>query len=188
MIDSPARLCALIALWLVCCTASAARLDIDPAYGAEGRISFTGRLSTTSPTLVQPDGKLITFGSKVVSIEGNPLRGITRSVLSSRRFNSDGSVDISYGSRGESQFAVRGNDFVTSAALQNDGHILLGVSASVPCSYDPFAGRCSDIFFNTAEPIGAAVRLLPTGVLDKTFGGLGVIELPEFRGGTFVAM
>ena len=163
--------------------AVAAPLDSDSNYGAEGRVSFGGMLSAAAPMLLQADAKLVVFGSRTFDDQV-----IARTVMTARRFNADGSVDRSFGNGGESQFAVRGGDIATSAIEQPDGKIVVGVAARVPCRFDVFSNTCSDITGKYPIFVGALVRLGPDGVLDKTFGGSGAVELTTLQSAAAIAL
>lgn len=188
----PKWLAGITAAWtsilcLVAGEASAASFDLDPSFGAQGRVTFsTGQQQAqVSRSVLQSDGKLIVTGSRVTLIGGQP-----GAELFARRFNVDGTPDAGFGANGESRFSVRGNDTINMITLQADGKIVLAVSAQEPCTFSitaPLLG-CRNSAGLTTPLVSAIVRLNTGGALDTTLGGKGFVEATDFYGGYAVAV
>ena len=164
--------------------AIAAPLDIDPGFGVNGRVTFsTGQQQAQiGRSVLQPDGKLIVTGSRTTQ-----TGDLTGAELFVRRFNADGSPDTGFGADGEARFSVRGNDGINMITLQDDGKIVLAVSAREPCTNTLFMG-CINNAGQPAPQVSAIVRLRADGVPDTTLGGRGYIEATDFNGGYAVAI
>lgn len=178
--------CAGIAC-LVAVEASAASFELDPSFGAQGRITFsTGQQQAqVSRSVLQSDGKLIVTGSRTTQTDGQP-----GAELFARRFNIDGTPDTGFGANGESRFSVRGNDAINMITLQTDGKIVLAVSAQEPCTFSitaPLLG-CRNSAGLTTPLVSAIARLRSNGALDTTLGGKGFVEATDFYGGYAVAV
>ena len=99
--------------------------------------------------LIQPDGKIIAVGNT-----GLPVFG-----LAVVRYNSDGSLDGSFGIGGKKTLQYFSTSLIfrnldaTSAVLQNDGKIVIGGYINIPISFD-----------------FAVIRLNPNGSPDSSFG------------------
>lgn len=97
---------------------------------------------------VQPDGKIVAVGRNTyITNNGMPDR------YAVARFNADGSLDASFGQKGKFTltFGAPGQDDASAVAIQPNGKIILGGTAS--------AGGF------------ALARLNSNGTLDTTFGG-----------------
>lgn len=105
-----------------------------------------------SKTMIQPDGKIIVTGEAY--FESEAVQAIVA------RYNSDGSVDETYGG-GDGIFRS-GNDLDiytkgNGAAMQNDGKVIIG----------------GDYFYNTER----IIRVNTDGSLDTSFGEQGIIDM-----------
>ncbi|GGK34871.1 hypothetical protein GCM10008955_31010 [Deinococcus malanensis] len=138
---------------------------LDPSFDSDGIVvtNFDGGETEASAVVQQPDGKVVAVGSMYSF-------GIdTKTVVA--RYNSDGSLDPSFGSAGTAvlNLIIRSADSPvgfekhSAVALQKDGKILVG-------------GGTSGL-----TPLMA--RLTPTGALDPTFGNGGVVIVPELEVG-----
>jgi uncharacterized delta-60 repeat protein len=119
--------------------------SLDPSFGTAGRVTTSfGTNVTGSGGLLQPDGRIVAVG----------FLGFSSGTIAAARYNTNGSLDLTFGSAGQlllpqfSPFAVR------DVALQPDGKILI-------------AGAFGADF--------ALVRLLPNGSPDPTFDGDGIV-------------
>jgi uncharacterized delta-60 repeat protein len=115
--------------------------SIDTSFGNQGRATydFNGRNDYLSDVLVTTEGKVI-------------LTGSSSGDFSALRINSDGNLDLSFGTNGQLVTDIGGiNDTSYGAALQSDGKLVI-------------AGSSNGNF--------AAVRYSSIGVLDQTFGNL----------------
>jgi uncharacterized delta-60 repeat protein len=117
--------------------------SLDKTFGKEGKIADSSLLSLASELILQPDGKIVVTGTNALYVN-------------TKRFNSDGSPDMSFGSGGLStinpdQIA----DYINtnSIAVQPDGKILLAVNYS---------------FYNGSVN-ATLVRLNSNGITDSSF-------------------
>lgn len=125
--------------------------SLDTTFGTGGRVvtDVTGVIEYANSVVLQPDGKIVVAGS------------FTFNDFLLVRYNSDGSLDSTFGSAGRvtTDFAGRG-DGTSAVVLQPDGKILAaGVSAPV------FPAPGSSDF--------ALARYNSDGSLDTTFGTTG---------------
>lgn len=139
--------------------------SLDESFGvggvAEGNLTLGASTWAQNNTLEQqPDGKLIFTSSRVA----NSSLGLFVS-----RFNSDGSVDTDFGDNGTAMYQVfnSGDDYCHSMMLQPDGKII------VVGQGQPFSGVSYQM---------AAIRLMPNGDLDESFGDEGVFTYDHGSG------
>lgn len=129
----------------------------DPSFGTGGKVLTTAAegASSAKGMLLQADGKIVTAGS--VPGDYNDFAVV--------RFNTDGSLDSSFGTNGRATTSIGtglSNDWATCLALQPDGKIV--------------AAGYSDGDF-------AVVRYLANGALDTSFGGNGKVVTDAGGGG-----
>ena len=124
---------------------------IDTNFGSKGIvITPLGEVSSNAQSvIVQPDGKILVGGTY------NAARNNDFVVL---RYNSDGSLDASFGNSGIFIFSLGTLDIFREIALQNDGKIVVAGLASVS----------SNISF-------ALARLNADGSFDTSFGDGGKV-------------
>jgi len=79
--------------------------------------AVTGMVETTFETLIQADGKILLAGI------GRPAQGLSRSLLAIR-FNTNGSLDTSYGGEGIVSLALPSNSYFMSAKLASNGKLV----------------------------------------------------------------
>ncbi|EHR72505.1 hypothetical protein BurJ1DRAFT_3700 [Burkholderiales bacterium JOSHI_001] len=123
---------------------------LDPSFGSAGtlRLSLSPGHDGFSALVRQADGKLLAAGSAQNGSQYNFL------VV---RFNTDGSLDSSFGTGGAVQIDFAGSDDIArSIALQGDGKIVVGGEATLGAPRD-----------------FAVVRLNTDGSLDTSFSGDG---------------
>lgn len=128
-------------------TVQAAAGDLDPTFGAVGKVTtdFFGDHDDVRGAVIQPDGKIIVVGG---AFDPNGLGG-----LALARYNTDGSLDSTFGSAGKSVFPF--GILANCAALQPDGKTVVA------------GGR---------GPLGFALqRYNSDGSLDVTFGSAGTV-------------
>lgn len=131
----------------------------DPAFGDDGRVTtVTGASSRATAVVVQPDGKIV-VGGVVQPVAGE----IDSEDYLLVRYNTDGSLDPTFGEAGVVTQSFRGPGYLSDLVLQEDGGILAGGNALVD--------RDS---FNTSDIVIA--RFLPDGTLDADFGGSGTAQ------------
>jgi uncharacterized delta-60 repeat protein len=91
--------------------------SLDPSFGAVGKVvtDFSGGFDDADALLVQPDGKIVVAGTT-----SPPAGGSTFALA---RYNTNGSLDLSFGSGGKvsTDFGAIG----LGAALQQDGRIIV---------------------------------------------------------------
>ncbi len=132
---------------------------LDKSFGNSGKV-LSPFFSVCSAIALQPDGKIIAAG------DGVDLLDKQRIFLS--RFNTDGSLDLSFGDSGR---VLTGNevnairDYAKSVAIQPDGKIV--AAGSIVTQY------YTDI---------VVVRYNPDGSLDKDFGtnGLTITNIKNY--------
>jgi len=131
------------------CVTQQAVSGLDPTFGSHGKL-FASTAAATALAL-QPDGKLLVLGG-----------------LQIQRYNTDGSLDTTFGSGGTAKIVTLGNglDEMKSIALQPDGKIVVAGSTSPPTGFN--------FDFMTA-------RFNANGTPDANFGTGGKV-LTEFDG------
>jgi uncharacterized delta-60 repeat protein len=168
----------------------------DTSFGTAGAVVFGVDHTVPVGVAIQPDGKIL-VGSK----EGQNADGAGNALA---RFNSNGSVDNSFGTSGHVETLFLGIAGSAAIALQPDGKILM-IGSNTLARFDsngqldtsfgtggisalPFSGAAaiavqSDgrILIASATSLfavgagGIIVRFNPNGTLDKTFGLFGQI-------------
>lgn len=133
--------------------AYAAAGDLDPSFDSDGKVvtnSF-GSSDEANAVALQPDGKIVVVGEN----------GTDFLVA---RYNTDGSLDFSFGTGGKVTADFGAEDTAYAIAIQPDGKILvIGSTAN---------GSSGDF---------ALVRYNPNGSLDSSFGGNGKL-ITDFGG------
>jgi len=125
---------------------------LDPTFGTGGKVTtdFAGAGDGAAAIAVQPDGKLVVAG--VATINGN-------SAFALARYNSNGALDLSFGTGGKSTTDFGGRfERATSVALQGDGKIVVA-GGSVIALFNDFA----------------VARFNSNGTLDTSFGTGGKV-------------
>ena len=128
---------------------------LDTSFGTSGKVftDFAGDNDTPSEPsalAIQSDGKIIVVGQTVVGNFNN---------VALARYNSDGTLDTSFGTSGKATTDFAGaNDSAVSAAVQSDGNIVVAGGATIN-------GRTD---FALARYVGGAVRSTPTVTLSAT--------------------
>ncbi len=122
----------------------------DASFGNHGVVetSFGSGVSSGNAIAVQPDGKIV-------------VAGRTDEAILLGRYNSDGSLDQTFGKGGKvlTDIAV-GVDNISDIVLQPDGKIVAAGTTDIP-------GDLEDSVYT------AVLRYLPDGSLDKSFGSNG---------------
>jgi uncharacterized delta-60 repeat protein len=125
------------------------------SFGNGGIASFKlGSQVAGIASVVQPDGRIVEVASATVN---------GTNVMAALRLTPSGALDPSFGSGGWKVIPISSSATGTSLALQSNGDIVLGGS-----------GRDDA----TGEEALAAVRLLPNGTLDASFGNGGIALVP----------
>ena len=166
-IINPRRLIALAAvvalissLALSSKTVEAAAGDLDPTFGRAGMVTtdFAGGVAEASASVIQPDGCIIAAGWS------DNAKGASDFALA--RYNKDGQLDSSFGSRGKVTTVFGGNAKAYGIALQGDGKI-------VAAGFGKNKPESSSVDF-------AIARYNPDGSLDAAFGDSGKVTTDFF--------
>jgi uncharacterized delta-60 repeat protein len=137
--------------------------SLDASFGGDGRVltSLTGRFDRATAVALQADGKIVAAG------RGGGYRGR----FAVARYNTDGSLDLSFGGDGKVLTNLsRKDDAAQAVGIEPDGSI---VTAG-------FAG-------GTEHGRFALVRYAADGSLDPSFGGDGKVLTNLTRGNDFAA-
>ncbi|MFN0278168.1 MAG: Calx-beta domain-containing protein [Pyrinomonadaceae bacterium] len=128
---------------------------LDTSFNGTGVVTMGfGAFAGASSVAIQPDGKIIAFGSS---------SGGSSSIFSAARYNSNGLLDTSFNDSGIIQTSIGvGGSGASSVALQSDGKIV-AAGASVASAQS----------FST--PDIAVVRYNNNGSLDASFNGSGIV-------------
>lgn len=119
--------------------------SLDTSFGGTGMVSTSFSNSSGSgiaALAIQPDGKIVAAGN-------------TPSGFGAARYNTDGSLDTSFGTSGQTTMYVGGSYACQALRLQSDGKIVLAGDAG---------GNM------------VVVRLSTNGGLDATFNGTGMVN------------
>lgn len=118
-------------------------------FGQLGRVTtdFAGDLDQARKVALQADGKIVVAGRTLTS------NGMVFAVA---RYNSDGTLDPSFGGDGKATFAVGSGGEAYDLAIQPDGKIVV------------VGGGESNI---------RAIRINPNGTTDSTFGPRGKVSI-----------
>ena len=107
--------------------------SVDTSFGSNGQItSDLGRVDTSRGIAVQPDGRIVVAGTTQDGVFEGSLIDIVVG-----RYNSDGSVDMSFGEGGKVITDLGKLEEVSGVALQADGKILVAGSMSDGTSRSP---------------------------------------------------
>ena len=142
---------------------------LDPTFGTGGQVfglfggGSVNNANEAAAVAVAGDGKIVAAG--VISSTGST------STLAVRRFNSDGSVDTTFGTNGETDLPLPANTtFVVAPrnlVIKGDGSVILAAAFFLPSSES-----------STNVSTSFVAQLTPTGQLDANFGTNGEFTLP----------
>ena len=142
-------------------SSAAADGDLDSTFGSGGKVitDFSGRSNGATAIAMQADGKIVVAGDTLTAT-GPPDFAVAR-------YNSDGSLDATFGTGGRvtTDFAGR-SDNAGAVTVQPDGKILVAGGANLAATSTDFA----------------LVRYNANGSLDSTFGSGGLVTT-DFNGG-----
>ncbi len=132
--------------------------SIDSTFGTNGidttDIGWTDDKAYSA--VIQGDGKIVAAGYSSAAGER---------VFALVRYNTDGSLDSSFGSNGIVKTGVgQSDDEIYSVAVQGDGKIVA-------------VGTSSQVISNQNLYVFALVRYNPDGSLDNTFGTNGIVSI-----------
>lgn len=133
---------------------------LDNTFGSRGRVrtDFPGLAGVPSSVVIQSDGKIVVAGGAfpLFTFAGN---------IKVVRYNTNGSLDTSFGDGGIVTTNFPQGSYAFDVALQADGRII--VAGTVFVAFIP--GESSDTDF-------ALVRYNPDGTPDATFGSGGQVS------------
>jgi uncharacterized delta-60 repeat protein len=149
--------------------APAAPGDLDSTFGIGGMVTSDFRRSNdiAYASALQADGKIIIAGIRFV---GNSAQGGDFLVA---RYNSNGTLDRTFGQRGQVITDLGLTEQAAAVAVQPDGKILIAGG-----TYDLFPGSGGQY---------ALVRYNSNGTLDTTFGLAGVVTTSFGTAGCFAS-
>ncbi len=161
----------LVATFLAVPVATGATGDLDPSWGNGGKVVIAFNLGGNnsdrlSDLVTLPDGSTVAAGTVQT--------GTTDSDFGVVKLDPDGQIDPSFGTNGSTvvPFNLGGDliDYVSAAALQSDGKIVIAGAAQ----------------WTATDWDMAVVRLHPNGALDSSFAGTGKLTVPfDLGGGLF---
>jgi len=128
--------------------------DLDTTFGSAGiaTTQFSGYgSSSVQAVALQSDGKLIAVGRSVASV------GVIRVAIA--RYNTDGSLDTTFGTGGTEQLAIGSIAEADAVAIQSDGKIVIAGDAYPT---------------NSSTQLFMVARLNTNGALDTTFNTTGI--------------
>ena len=134
-------------------------LDADFGNGGKVTTGFLGFQCEADAVVIQPDGKIVVAGRAEQS--QRPIN--LPDVLAIARYNSDGSLDMTFGSGGKATYDFFGRGGTALAlALQHDGKILV-------------AGEVDNVRAAFPKVDFALLRYNKDGSLDNSFGDGAVV-------------
>jgi len=136
--------------------------SVDTSFGSHGiaAVPGLGGSAVANAVAVQPDGKIVVAGT----IGGSDTR------IAVARFNTNGTLDTSFGSGGAEEINLGlPYEAAEAVAVQRDGKIVLSGHEQGSPYY---------AFFN-----GVVVRLQPNGTLDPSFASSGVLSYHHVNSG-----
>ena len=131
--------------------------DLDPTFGKGGVVmtDFNNSTDIANAVALQPDGKLVTAGTTYINND------YTNEDFAIARYNTDGSLDASFGNNGKVTTDFPGLAAVISAVvIQPDGKIVV-------------AGGAFPLFVFAGD--FKVARYNPNGSLDTSFGNGGIV-------------
>src|ERR1035438_4542563 len=124
---------------------------LDPTFGHGGIVTTdfgqqtqSNNAATANAVAIQADGKIVVVGG-IPNPVGFPVSAVAR-------YNTNGSLDTSFGTSGIASIPSLEDIPLTSVALQSDGKIV-------------------------AVGVNVVVRYLTNGTLDSSFGSNGIVSL-----------
>lgn len=138
--------------------------SLDNSFGAEGVVTTilepTGALAEARSITLQADGKILLAGNSALS-------------FALVRYNTDGSLDTSFGAAGKVVTSIGAiDDKAKSVTVQSDGKILVAGYSRISQSMNSYSGNVDF----------SLVRYNQNGSLDSTFGVAGKV-LTDFEYG-----
>jgi uncharacterized delta-60 repeat protein len=133
--------------------------SLDSTFGASGKVTtdLFGQVDAAYAAALQPDGRIVLVGFSGI-VAGFGSGGEDAVDFALVRYNSDGSLDKSFGSGGKVVTDFGNNEAIYAVGIQRDGCIVAAGAA---------------LFGNTSD--FALARYNSDGSLDSTFGSTGKI-------------
>lgn len=136
--------------------------DLDQTFGANGKVitDFSGNFDSAYDMAIQADGKIVVVGATYGNFSQSTWNfGVAR-------YNSNGSLDTSFGNSGKVSTDFLGDyDVANGVAIQSDGKIVVVGASST--------GDLGHVNF-------AIARYQSNGSLDSTFGSGGKVTTDFF--------
>ena len=155
----------------------------NTTLGSAGYVNWNSNLEASLLQVIKlSDGKVLHFGSYPVNISG-PGCTQTESWAAAFKANSEGVVDVSFGTTnpGSFLFAQNSRNYFVSAIEGNEGEIyLLGVSQNIIERVYPNGTSC-DV---SSERV-FIVKILATGTVDVSFGESGYRDIETVNQGAY---
>lgn len=139
--------------------------SLDATFGSGGKLltSFFGHGDDALAITIQPDGKIVAAGKS--------FTGPSEVDFALARYNSNGTLEATFGSGGKVHTDFGGYDLITAMAIQPDGKIVAGGNTYTEGAHNDFA----------------LARYNTDGSLDSGFGSGGKVVTDFFRQPDFVA-
>jgi uncharacterized delta-60 repeat protein len=135
-------------------------------FGTLGKVltDFSLNEETIVGMVVQPDGKIVAAGRFSGQVRINGTQDLNFLLA---RYNTDGTLDSTFGSGGivSTDFAANSDDLASAIALQSDGRIIVVGQSGPPLSQLSFS----------LDTTFAAARYNTNGTLDPSFDGDGKV-------------
>jgi uncharacterized delta-60 repeat protein/uncharacterized repeat protein (TIGR01451 family) len=144
--------------------------SLDPTFGSGGKLTttFPNQIySQPRAVTIQPDGKILVGG--LAAFPANCVNCFGPQAFALARYNTDGTLDPSFGSGGLATLLLPLPSEIEALAVQPDGRIVAG-----GVTFEPLPVG-SPIF------VFALIRLNPDGSPDLSFGLGGVVMTDFFR-------
>jgi uncharacterized delta-60 repeat protein len=131
---------------------------LDRTFGIDGRVitNLSNKLDKITSIIIQNDGKILASGTT--------SDDLNYSDFSIVRYNSNGTLDTSFGNNGITITSIRTWDFGYAMVLQDDNTIV--ISGSTSNEFNPVFGPDYDFL---------VIKYDKYGVLDSTFGNGGSV-------------
>lgn len=136
--------------------------SLDTTFDTDGKVTTQVGLgdNQAKAVVIQSDGKIVLAGW---SINGPGQ-------FAAVRYNSDGTLDSTFGAAGKVTVSVLSNDFANAVALQSDGKIIIAGDVYNGANYD-----------------AGVIRLNTNGTLDTTFSSDGKVFIGILSGNDSIA-
>lgn len=146
---------------------------VDTSFGTNGVVTTSfGNLANAVSIAIQPDGKILLGGTQETDDVG------TNGQFALARYNTNGSLDTTFGTGGTVLTRIPGQESLESIALAPNGDIVAGGTGTYQDPAHPNDSSYSTHAFEVA-------RYKPNGALDVTFDGDGYVVMPSSTKDTY---